>query len=365
MPYEKFSLPEYPQKADMWDELKNESRPIVVYGMGNGADKLFDRFSIFGIKVADVFASDGFVRGHSYRGYPVKSFTEIRETYPDFVIVLSFATNREEVLFMLREIDMHYDMYIPDMPIAGVEEYFDKDFYNSNYEKIRLAYDSLADADSKNLFAAIVNYKLTGRMEYLFSAYSTKDDIYSLFPRQSIRIAIDAGAYNGDTAREAKRYFPNLEKIYALEPDKRNFKKLVKYSEAENDISIISIHSAAWCMDSSGAFFSSGNRNSTINATASFENEKDAVKLVKIDSLTEEKIDYIKYDVEGAEREALIGSDKTIRTYSPSLLISLYHRSRDLFEIVNTMRGKYSEYKLYLRRTLCVPAWEINLIMVK
>ena len=73
----KCTLPEYPCKSDVWDVLARETRPIAVYGMGNGADKLFRRFEKYGIKVSEVFASDGFVRGHSFRGFKVKSFSDI------------------------------------------------------------------------------------------------------------------------------------------------------------------------------------------------------------------------------------------------------------------------------------------------
>ena len=135
MPYNISSLPMFPAVSDMWEELKKEKRPIMVYGMGNGADKLFDRFALFDIKVSEIFASDGFVRGHSFRGYKVRSFSEIKAEYPDFVIVLSFASNREEVIDMLADIDKHYDVYVPDMPVAGVEEYFDKNFYNIEVDK--------------------------------------------------------------------------------------------------------------------------------------------------------------------------------------------------------------------------------------
>ena len=44
------SLPTYPVECDVWDVLSRESRPIVVYGMGNGADKLFSRFEKYGIR---------------------------------------------------------------------------------------------------------------------------------------------------------------------------------------------------------------------------------------------------------------------------------------------------------------------------
>lgn len=364
MPYKIFPLPEYPLLSDMWEEIKNEKRPIVVYGMGNGADKLFDRLDSFGVKVSDVFASDGFVRGHSFRGYRVKSFSEIKETYADFVILLSFASNREEVIEMLAQIDRNYDMYVPDMPVAGVDEYFDKDFYNANYENILRAYSNLADDASRAVFSSVINYKLSGRMKYLLEVYSAVEEIYSLMPREMIGVTVDAGAYNGDTAREAKAYFPNLKTVYAIEPDKRNYKKLVKYSEAEREIEIKTINSAAWCDTTDGTFFGSGNRNSTAVATASFEHREDSVSMVKIDEITDEKIDYIKYDVEGAELEALVGSERTVMRDKPTLLISLYHRSRDVFSLINYVRESYPDYRLYLRRLRCLPAWEIDLVAV-
>ena len=365
MPYKIHDLPEYPLKSDMWEELKKETRPIVVYGMGNGADKLFDRLAEYGISVNEVFASDGFVRGHSYRGYKVKSFSEIKESYTDFVILLSFASNREEVVDMISAIDSEYDMYVPDMPVADITEYFDHKFYNEHYDEIIRAFNSLSDNESRAIFSSVINYKITGRAKYLLECYSTRDEIYSLMPTEKIAVTVDAGAYNGDTAREAKCYFSHLKKIFALEPDKRNYKKLVKYSEAESNIDIITINSAVWSDNAGGVFFGSGNRNSTAVATASFEHSAQEVSMVKIDSLTDEKIDYIKYDVEGAELEALIGSRDTIFRYKPTLLISLYHRSRDIFSLINYVKEHYPDYTLYLRRLRCLPAWEIDLIAVK
>ena len=113
-----------------------------------------------------------------------------------------------------------------------------------------------------------------------------------------------------------------------------------------------------------GAFLDSGNRNSTLSATASFEHHETEVPLMRIDSIEGGKIDYIKYDVEGAEAEALAGSEQTILRDKPSLLVSLYHRSRDIFTITNDLGVKYPFYKMYLRRLKCLPAWEIDLILI-
>ena len=361
MRYIKCSLPRYPVEEDMWDALAKESRPIVVYGMGNGADKLIDRFKKYGITISDFFASDGFVRGHTFHGMRVKSFSEIKETYQEFVIVLSFASNRAEVIEMLNEIDADYEMYVPDMPVAG-DEYFDREFYNTNYQEILAAYNLFKDEDSKNAYANIINYKLFGKMKYLMDAYSEKDELYADLDPSTIKSVIDAGAYNGDTVKEAIRYFPNLDEVIAIEPDPKNYKKLLKFTEAVETPRVKAINSAVWHTDGAGEFSSSGNRNSSISSTSSYEHKDTDVSLITVDSL-DSSPDYIKYDVEGAELEALIGSHATIDKRRPTLLVSLYHRSADIFKIPNYLCDKYPFYRPVLRRLKCLPAWEIDLLL--
>lgn len=364
MPYKHYTLPTFPVATDLWDMLAAEKRPIVVYGMGNGADKLFDRLNTYGVSVADVFASDGFVRGHSFRGYKVLSFSEIREKYPDFVILLSFASSRAEVLEMVSDIDEKYEMYIPDMPVAGAEEYFDREFYNKHFEEILTAYNSLADDESRDTFAAVVNYKLTGKMHYLTDTFATVDELYSLFPKEKIHRVLDLGAYNGDTVRECIKYLPHLESAIAVEPDPKTYKRLLKFAATVEGITLTTVNAAVFDREGEGEFISSGNRNSSVSSTASFEHKTENIPLVRADSLTD-STDYIKYDVEGAEYEALLGTSRLIEGKYPVLLVSLYHRSRDLFSLVNYVKKTYPKYNLYIRRTLCVPAWEIALIAVK
>ena len=355
-------LPGVDGVTDMWQRLARESRPIVVYGMGNGADKLFSRFSEYGITVSDVFASDGFVRGHSYRGFRVKSYSEISDAYSDFVIVVSFASRLPEVIDYIKGLSEKHDLYIPDMPVDG-DEYFDSAFYKAHFSELSEAEKLFYDEDSKKLFEEIVRYKLSGDIRYLESTV-TADEMYALMSKNDVRVAIDAGAYNGDTAREMKRYFNNLKKIYAIEPDKRNFKKLLKYSEAEAEIEVMPINAAVADFDGVTAFSGSGNRNSSISSTPSFEHSAGEVRAVVLDTLTDEKIDYIKYDVEGMEYAALTGSFELIKRDRPMLLVSLYHKSSDLYKLPLLLAKELAGYRFYLRRLSCIPAWELNLILI-
>ena len=80
---------------------------------------------------------------------------------------------------------------------------------------------------------------------------------------------------------------------------------------------------------------------------------------------SDEKIDYIKYDVEGAEKEALEGSRRIIKKYRPDLLISIYHRTEDLHSLILQVHDLCPEYKLYIRRYPYIPAWDLNLYAVK
>ena len=78
----------------------------------------------------------------------------------------------------------------------------------------------------------------------------------------------------------------------------------------------------------------------------------------------EHTIDYVKYDVEGAEAEALAGTRETILRDRPKLLVSVYHRSEDLYALPLQIHAMRPDYRLYLRRYPYVPGWDLNLICV-
>jgi hypothetical protein len=49
--------------TESWDLLKNSDLPVCIYGMGDACERLLAQFEMRGIKCADIFASDSFVRG--------------------------------------------------------------------------------------------------------------------------------------------------------------------------------------------------------------------------------------------------------------------------------------------------------------
>ncbi len=349
---------------DIWHYLSAQrEKKIVMYGMGNGADKILAVCEKYGIEVSDFFASDGFVRGHSFHGKTVLSYSEVKQKYGagNIIVLLSFASSLPSVIELIEKVSSECELYAPDVPVCG-DNLFCADFYNSNLDKIKAAQDLFADNESLRIFNGVVFYKLYGDIRALREAESSKDEVYrDLICKGEVKTAIDAGAYNGDTVRELKYYSPTLERVYALEPDRRNFRKLSEYAAAESNIEVIPLQYAAWNEKTVLEYDASGNRNSGVNPSAK---KTVSVNADKIDSITNEKIDYIKYDVEGSEREALLGSAETIRKHRPVLLVSAYHRSEDIFELPALIHEIEPSYKLYLRRYRYIPAWDLNIIAI-
>lgn len=60
------------------------------------------------------------------------------------------------------------------------------------------------------------------------------------------------------------------------------------------------------------------------------------------------RVDFIKMDIEGAELKALRGAEATIRSWAPTLAISVYHKEDDLLEIPAFLDSLGGGYDLFL-----------------
>ncbi|MBE6548675.1 MAG: FkbM family methyltransferase [Ruminococcaceae bacterium] len=364
--------------TDLWSYLSKTNKHIVMYGMGNGADKILSVCDMYNVEVEDFFASDGFVRGHQFHGKTVMSYSKIKEKYgaENIIVLLSFATSLPDVLENIYKISTECELYAPDVPVFG-NTLFNTEFYESNIDQFLTVHDLFADKESRRIYKEIIAYKLTGDISHLSACQSSKDEAYrDILCADKISSYADLGAYNGDTIRELSGFAPNLKKIYAFEPDARNFRKLCEYysSLSAPTFELEAHNIGAWSHDDTLFFDKSGNRNAGLLQNSSdFSDAINArgkkiteIQVNSLDNVLDGRgVDYIKYDVEGSEREALLGSHKTIQNYKPSLLVSLYHRSEDLFDLPLLLHKLNPNYKLYLRRMTYIPAWDINLYAVE
>ncbi len=354
--------------GDLWQYLADTEKTIIMYGMGNGADKILDVCAEKGIEIADFFASDGFVRGHMFHGKRVLSYSEACEKYgkENMIVLLSFASSLSDVLANIYRIAGECELYAPDVPVTG-EQLFDAAFYEENQDKIALVESFLADERSREVYRSVIDYKLSGDVRLLKETDSDFSEVYRLLGAERFERIADLGAYNGDTLREIATFAPKLKEAVAFEPDRRNFRKLCEYKEREERFAVEAVNLAAWDHAELLQFDGSGNRNATLVSKDNLAVTKPP-KIVEIQAdsldhvLNGRPVDYIKFDVEGAEREAFAGAIGTVEAHRPALLVSLYHRSEDLFALPLMIKERFPDYQFYIRRREYVPAWDTVLL---
>lgn len=354
--------------VSVWQRLKEADKPIVMYGMGDGAEKIMTVMNSLGIKPAEFMASDEFVRGHSFLGYQVRRLSEIEELYKDFIIVVCFGSNIPEVMDKIVALSKRYELYAPDVPVVAEEgeiPVFDQSYINANSDKLRKVRTLLADEKSKEVFDDLISYKLSGNTEYLKKCETPEQEALNLLKIGFNETYVDLGAYNGDTvARFLRLTDKSFAEIYAVEPDQRNFLKMVRSNYFLGRGIFHPIYAAAWNDDVTLKFRKSGGRNSSV-CNSYGRGPAVEVQGIKVDTMLKDKIPtLIKIDVEGCEREALDGAAKSIAKHKPKLILSLYHRREDLFELPLKVREMNSSYRLYLRHHPYIPGWDTNLYCI-
>lgn len=339
------------ERLSLWERLQRAEKPVVLYGMGNGADKILNVCADKNIPVAGVFASDGFCRKHTFRGYPVTSYAQAKELIGEMIVLAAFGTVRPEVIRNIERIAGEQELYAPDVPLMG-EELFDLQYFFENRDKLEQAFSFLEDGQSKKTFLCHVNFKISGKIQYLKDCGTPAEEAFRILALSDREVYIDAGAYTGDTVLEFVQRVTGYERIIAVEPDMKNFKKLAANTAGLKQLECLRLGLHSQKGEIPFAF--RAGRNSSFDAEGN--------KTVAVDSidniLNGNPATFIKLDVEGQEMEALLGAEKTMAKYKPKILAAAYHRSPDLFEIPLFVKKARPDYRVYMRHYPCVPAWD-------
>lgn len=341
-------------EKELWQYLKTAKKTIVLYGMGNGADKIIDVLNYFGIEFKDVFASDGFVREKFFHSHKISSYNSLKEKFGDMIVLLCFGSSRPEVIENILKIAKEQELYAPEVPVIG-GGLFTKEYYRQNKEDFDFVYSRLTDSTSKKTFENIIKYKISGKIDYLLDCQVDQNEPYDSFLKLENENFIDLGAYNGDTVTDFIKRTKSYRQITAVEPDCKTFKKLEITTSKFENITLINAAVSNKCGEVLFAMKSGRNSSLSQNGTK--------IKAISVDSLNEDA-SYIKMDVEGEEVNAIKGATKTILNNRPKMLISAYHRTDDFLTIPKAVLSIRDDYKIYLRHFSYLPAWDTNFYFI-
>lgn len=159
-------------------------------------------------------------------------------------------------------------------------------------------------------------------------------------------IVVDAGSFDGQTESEIMKWGgENIKKIYAFEPDPDNIIKCREYFRKHKLQCVELIEKGTWNKSTSMKIQNGGTAGSKVSADGNKN-----VSLIKIDeAVGNDKVTFIKMDVEGAELKSLQGAKETIKRNKPRLAVCIYHKDKDLYEIPEFIHSLVPEYRFYIR----------------
>ena len=182
----------------------------------------------------------------------------------------------------------------------------------------------------------------------LFYIFGLKQyNVKNIFEVKEDATIFDIGAWKGDTAYFFSKKCSNKARIYAFEPDDYAFQILEKIKEKYKLNNVITKNILLSNAEKEIDFISMIENTPTI--------KKNAITIDKfVEENNIEKIDYIKMDVEGAERNILEGAIRTIKKFKPSLAIAIYHGGKlfmeDFYNIPIFIKNIINEdYEYYIR----------------
>ena len=339
-----------------WEFLKSTPLPVAVYGTGNGADRVFDEFERLGIKASAVVASDGFVRSRTFHSFTVKSVSQLENEIGEFAVALCFASPLPEVIDSIKKLSERHRVVMPSVPVYG-ENIFNKKFLKDNLTEIEKAYSLLADEQSKKVFMSIIRFQITGELNCCFECETPKSESFEILCLGENESFLDLGAYRGDTVEEFLTCTKAFEKIVAVEPDKRTFKKLRANCESIKNCTLL--NAAVWSRDCTLEFDGNKGRG------ASAKTGKEKIDALCVDGIFEKygKFTYINIDIEGAENEMLKGARNALKA-KPKICMAAYHRSEDIFGLINEIHAINPDYRIYLRHHRHISFWDTNIYCI-
>ena len=327
------------------EQIKELGKPVCVYGMGNGAEKIIAHLEKHGIRRSCVFASDGFVRGQSFLGGRVRSLSEAEEEFGDFTVVTAFALEGGKC-DIFYDLASRHTLFAPNLPPYG-ENCINAGWIKENEEKINEVYAHLADETSKKVFSSLLGYNVSGDIRSIFHDFTPPEGWY-----ERGGVHADVGAYDGDTALIFAENCPSYEKIYAFEPSPKTFAKLEKNVSGLRDV--VCVNAAVGERDGKGYFDSKKGRGSSLSASGS------EINVVSLDSFfASGRLDSVKIDGEGEDMEILRGGVNVFFENKTNICAAVYHRAYDLVDIPLWLSRQMPGCALYLRNKKYVPAFDV------
>ncbi|MEK7633217.1 MAG: FkbM family methyltransferase [Patescibacteria group bacterium] len=331
----------------------NFKKPVVLFGAAKLSPYFIKYFESKRTKILSLTDNDKSKIGKKLLGLTIISKKNLLKKFGKNIQIVVASVHYDEIIKELKKMGFNnvfnpmffFTLDHKDFNLLTWRNNIDLIFKNK--KKIKSAFALFKDEKSKKIYIEILRFRLAFDQS-IFS--KIKDDKTEYFDEKIIKLSpkeifLDGGAYDGDTVKMFIEKSKNIfNKIYAFEPDDSNYIQLSKYINKLSDKRIISYKIGLGEKKEKLYFTNEGNLQSKITSKS-----KTLIKILPIDFLKDIIFTYIKLDIEGFEKQALLGAKKMISKFKPKLAVCLYHNIEDLWDVPCLINTINKNYKFYIR----------------
>lgn len=321
---------------------------ICIFGAGNIGFGTADAFIKEGISIDFFCDNDKKKVGKLYNNIKCISFNELTKIKQETIVIIATRYYKDIYNQLIEYNFLNIDRVFTNK--FNIDNYL----VNNNRENIILRLeelmDILEDKESKRILVRIIEEWFNHEYNYGQLDDICSDDQYfceDIIKLSQHEVFLDGGAYIGDTLDDfLEKCDYKFDKAILFELNERIYGSLkhnIEYKH-HNVIDKIFSYNMGLSNSENEIFYDDFDEGSIINDSG---NNKG--KIVSIDNILNERVTFIKMDIEGEEVLALEGARDTIKKYKPKLAICLYHNPDHLWEIPLYIKKIVPEYKIYIR----------------
>ena len=330
--------------------------PLVVVGAGPEGERLIRTCLEHGIPILELLDEDPAMSGSQVHGFRVKPINHLdhADSLATGSAAAIIASNRplnsarylrslgavSVAPFALLQV-IHSSLFPPHV----FYERWCEVLFDDRYLYRDLA-ARLSDESSVRALAAIVRFRMTFDVEVLAEVLTPNPYLASDLVRlEKGSRCIDCGAYDGDSvAALLSQFDQEVTEVVAFEPHPVTFQDL--YARFKHDARVKLEEVAVADFTGVHAMSDEPARGSQL-----LSNSDTLVRTGTIDNfLSGQQVHYIKMNIEGSEPQALIGAQRSIKEWRPTLAVGAYHAPDHLTRIPQIIHEMNPEYDLFLRQ---------------
>tara|TARA_Y200000002_G_C22662279_1_gene656337 strand:+ start:725 stop:1789 length:1065 start_codon:yes stop_codon:yes gene_type:complete len=321
-------------------DFNKKGKKLFVFGFNELAESIMKNYKLTGI-------IDEYTSKNDYNGVKVYKLSKV----PKDALVVSVIIGRPLLAEKkLKKAGLKFLNYFSfskqsskKLKEARHWKNFKRDF-KLNREKYLRIYNLLNDNESKQQFKKIINFRLSSNLKFMRGFCENQKNQYfeNFLQLKSQETFIDVGCFDGHTSKMfIKNTKGKFNAIHIFEPDNMN---MVSCKQNLKEYKNIHYYSFGLSRKKQKLYFSNqGSRSKAV------KKGKNIINVDRLDNFDLENCTFIKMDIEGGERDAILGMKNTIIKFHPKIAVSVYHKYNDFIEIPKLILGINKNYKIFLR----------------